>query len=296
MIYRLKNEHLTLAADSHGGELRSLIRNADGKELMWQADPAYWGRTSPVLFPFVGGTKDKTYYYNGVKYEARQHGFARDMEFDLLSQTDDELWFTLRDTEETRKNYPFSFLLSLGYRLEGNTAFILWKVENTGSEEMHFSIGGHPAFNCDLKTDALLFEKNGAPVEKKLISSVLDLTCNCLSDRKKRYPLTDGVLKLRPSLFDEDALIPENSQADAVTLLDKDGAPVLTVKFDAPVFGVWSPIGKNAPFVCIEPWYGRCDAADFSQRLEEKAWSRHLAPGETFSAAYTVTAANEIES
>ena len=88
MRYQLKNERLTLTVDSHGAELRSLVRNADGKELMWQADPAYWGRTSPVLFPFVGGTKEKTYYFNGTKYAANQHGFARDEEFELIGQLD----------------------------------------------------------------------------------------------------------------------------------------------------------------------------------------------------------------
>ena len=288
MRYQLKNEFLTLTVDPHGAELRSLVRNADGRELMWQADPAYWGRTSPVLFPFVGGTKEKTYYFNGTKYAASQHGFARDMEFTLQRQTESELWFTLKDTEETRKNYPFPFLLSLGYRLADNTAEICWKVENTGGNTMYFSIGGHPAFNCDLKHASLLFEKEGKPAAE-IVSGVLEMNgSNCLSKNTKSFALTDGVLPLCPEMFDEDALIIENGQADSVTLRDEKNAPVLTVHFAAPLFGVWSPTGKNAPFVCIEPWYGRCDAADFSQRLEEKAWSRSLAPGQAFTAAYTV--------
>ena len=289
--YELKNKYLTVAVDDRGAELRSVKRNADGRELLWQADPAYWKRTSPVLFPFVGGTKEKTYYYKGKKYAAAQHGFARDMVFALRSQTEDEILFDLTDTEETRGNYPFCFRLTLGYRLEGRILTVLWQVENTGADDMYFSIGGHPAFNCDLNTWALLFEKAGKPVCGALVSGVLEQNgSNALSDRKKGVPLQEGILPLSPSLFDEDALILEDRQADCVTLLDDAGAKVLSVRFTSPLFGVWSPTGKNAPFVCIEPWYGRCDAADFSQQLEEKAYCAMLAPGARFSADYSITA------
>ena len=288
-VYVLKNEALTLAVESRGAEMRSLKRSADGKELLWQADPAYWGRTSPVLFPFVGGTKEKTYYYNGRKYAAAQHGFARDMEFAPVSRTADELWFSISDTTETRENYPFAFRLSLGYRLDGATLTVLWKVENTGDADLYFSVGGHPAFNCDLTKDALRFEKAGRAAAE-IVSGELVHGSNVLSEKTKTFALTDGVLPLAPELFDEDALILEDRQADAVTLLKDGKTPVLTVRFTAPLFGVWSPTGKNAPFVCIEPWYGRCDAADFSQRLEEKAYSTCMQPGGTFAADYTVTA------
>ena len=288
--YELKNETLTLTVDAHGAEMRSLKRNADAKEYLWQADPAFWGRTSPVLFPFVGGTKEKTYYYNGVKYAAAQHGFARDMDFKLDCQTPDEIWFSMEDTEETRKNYPFSFLLSLGYRLTQNCVTVLWKVKNTGDAPMHFSIGGHPAFNCDLTCWGLVYSKDGIPLAAPPVSGILELNgSNSLSKRTKTVPLTDGYSSLSPEMFDEDALIIEDRQADAVTLVDGERKPVLTVSFFAPLFGVWSPTGKNAPFVCIEPWYGRCDAADFSQKLEEKAYSTMLMPQETFCAQYDIT-------
>lgn len=287
--YELKNEYLTLRVDTHGAEMRSLIKNDTGKELLWQADPVYWGRTSPVLFPFVGGTKEKSYYYDGVKYAAKQHGFARDMEFTPERREDDALWFTLRDTPETRENYPFRFRLSLGYRLRGNALTVLWEVENTGEKTMHFSIGGHPAFQCDLNASALMFHKGETPLSE-IVSGVLEMKgSNCLSNNTKTLPLQNGVLPLSPALFNEDALILENRQADAVTLLSPAGAPVLQVTFSAPLFGVWSPTGKNAPFVCIEPWYGRCDAADFCQKLEQKAYSAALAPGQTFRADYAVT-------
>jgi len=287
-IYEIKNDILSVKISSLGAELKSIKRLSDGKELMWQADPAYWKRTSPVLFPFVGGTKEKTYYYGGKKYSAAQHGFARDMEFELVSQTENELWFSLKDTDQTRENYPFEFILSLGYRLADSALTLLWRVENTGDNTMHFSIGGHPAFNCDLNSCWLIYRRGNDPVNK-ITSGILELSgSNCLSKNKKTFELTEGYMPLSPSLFDEDALIIEDRQADSVTLTDENKKPILTVSFSSPLFGVWSPAGKNAPFVCIEPWYGRCDAADFSQKLEEKAYSTQLEPKKVFEAEYSV--------
>ena len=95
MRYTIENEQIRCEIDSHGAELKSLVRKADGREVMWGADPAYWNRTSPVLFPFVGGVKDKLYRHEGKEYTIGQHGFARDMEFALESRTDDEIWFSL---------------------------------------------------------------------------------------------------------------------------------------------------------------------------------------------------------
>ena len=83
MRYTIENVKIRCEIDSHGAELKSFVRKADGKEIMWDANPAYWNRTSPVLFPFVGGVKDKIYRFEGKEYSIGQHGFARDMEFTL---------------------------------------------------------------------------------------------------------------------------------------------------------------------------------------------------------------------
>ena len=58
---------------------------------------------------------------------------------------------------------------------------------------------------------------------------------------------------------------------------------------EAPLFGIWSPPGKNAPFICIEPWYGRCDDEYFDGDLTEREWGNKLAPHQTFEASYTIT-------
>ena len=117
MRYQLENGTLRVEIDSFGAEVRSVVRRSDGREYMWQADPAYWGRTSPVLFPFVGAPRNKQYRYEGKTYQMGQHGFARDMEFELERQSADEIWFVLESNEETYKKYPFGFRLSIGYHL-----------------------------------------------------------------------------------------------------------------------------------------------------------------------------------
>ncbi|WP_034444285.1 aldose 1-epimerase family protein [Butyrivibrio sp. AE2032] len=298
--YTISNETYTLTVSDHGAEIRSLKKN--GKELMWQADPAFWGRTSPVLFPLVGNYWEKKSRWGGKTFEMSQHGFARDMDFVKLeqapdsadhqssdSQTEDELWFELRDNSETLKKYPFAFILQLGYKLSKDGVEVLWKVKNPSDKDIFFSIGGHPAFNCDLTKDQLLFTKKGQPLNSALKANIIEGDgSGCLSDRTKELSLDAGKLPLSYELFDEDALIIENDQADAVAVLDPSGKELLTVSFDSPLFGVWSPAGKKAPFVCIEPWYGRCDKVGFTDDISEREYGNKLAPQEEFLVSYKI--------
>ncbi|WP_033153661.1 aldose 1-epimerase family protein [Pseudobutyrivibrio ruminis] len=288
MNYTLENDKIKLTVAEHGAEIKSLIRKADGKELMWQADAAYWGRTAPVLFPLVGNYYQKKSVYNGQTYEMGQHGFARDMDFMLGRQTENELVFLLKDNEESRKKYPFSFLLVITYRLENDTVNVEWKVENPNEETMYFSIGGHPAFNCDLDTYTLRFEKDNQPNAKITANIIADDGSGCLGDEQKQFELENGVLGMSDELFSRDALIIEDRQSDKVTLIDDNGQAVIAVKFDAPLFGVWSPVGKHAPFVCIEPWYGRCDRVGFNQKLEEREYGNALSITDIFQVSFDI--------
>lgn len=286
--FQIRNESLTLEIDAHGAEMKSLIDNCSGQEYLWCGDAAYWGRTSPVLFPLVGNYREKQSCFDGKWYSLSQHGFARDMDFELVSEKGDEIWFALEDSPETLEKYPFGFRLELGYRLQGRAVEVLWKVTNKNDREMYFSIGGHPAFNCPLRegekqTDYWI----GFDTCEPLTASVLDEN-GTVSERTKVLELTDGMLQITDSLFDEDALIVEHDQAHKVALYTPEGEKYLEVRFEAPLFGIWSPAGKHAPFVCIEPWYGRSDRADFGQKLEEREWGNVLKAGEIFTAVYQI--------
>ena len=130
----VSNQELTIRVSEHGAELSSIVANATGKEYLWQADPAFWKRHSPVLFPIVGSVWKAEYRNEGTVYPLSQHGFARDMDFTLIDEAENELRFALESTPDTLRAYPFPFLLEIGYRLEGNKVEVLWRVKNTGDK------------------------------------------------------------------------------------------------------------------------------------------------------------------
>lgn len=289
MLYILKNDSLTIQFDDLGAELTSIVENQSDTQYLWNADPVYWKRHSPILFPFVGALKNKSYTYQGKTYPMVQHGFARDMHFNLVKQSDDEIWFCLESTPQTLEVYPFKFRLELGYRLKGREITVLWKVINIGAEKMYFSIGGHPAFRCPLNRYDHQIDCYISFDTKEAIRYMHVNEKGLLKRRPKHQLTTDsGKLPIDLHMFDYDALIIEGNQCHEVSLLNPSRIPYLSVKFDAPLFGMWSPAGKNAPFICIEPWYGRCDANDFKGSLEEREWGNCLQAGAIFEASYKI--------
>lgn len=286
----LKNEMLTIQVSEHGAELQSIRK--DDYEYLWQGNPEYWGRRSPVLFPIVGSVWEKCFRVDGKVYEMGQHGFARDMDFELVSAADTEVWYRLESSEKTLAAYPWPFVLEIGYRLEGSSVEVLWKVTNPGDTEMFFQIGAHPAFNYPgydpdaVDRGVVAFDRN----DNLQRSGFKGKGC---VDPQARFPIPlsdDGMLRLKRDTFDDiDTLMLENDQVHKVVFLKNDSSPYLTVTFDAPVVAIWSPPKRNAPFFCIEPWYGRCDRADFTGEFKDRDWVNALAPGATFAASYTIT-------
>lgn len=286
----LKNEMLTIQVSGHGAELQSIRK--DDYEYLWQGNPEYWGRRSPVLFPIVGSVWEKCFRVDGKVYEMGQHGFARDMDFELVSAADTEVWYRLKSSEKTLAAYPWPFVLEIGYRLEGNSVKVLWKVTNPGDTEMFFQIGAHPAFNYPgydpdaVDRGVVAFDRN----DNLQRSGFKGKGC---VDPQARFPIPlsdDGMLRLKRDTFDDiDTLMLENDQVHKVVFLKNDSSPYLTVTFDAPVVAIWSPPKRNAPFFCIEPWYGRCDRADFTGEFKDRDWVNALAPGATFAVSYTIT-------
>ena len=281
--YYIKNDELQVKFSSHGAELRSVIDAKTGYEYMWQADSAFWGRTSPVLFPVVGNYKDKKSIYKGKEYHLSQHGFARDSEFEIVEQGENGICFKLTDSPETLEKYPFGFDLYIGYRIEGRKLYVNWKVKNTNGEEMHFSIGAHPAFNASLDNDELLLDTSD------IITSEILTKDGTVSGKTKTLPVNEGRLKMSDELFSEDALIIYSEDMSYISVLENGEREKIRVEFDTPVVGIWSPVGKHAPFVCIEPWYGRADRDDFDCKLENREYGNVLPSGDTFEKEYSIT-------
>ena len=285
----LKNDILTVEINEHGAELQSIRRGP--VEYLWQGDPAYWGRRSPVLFPIVGSVWEKRYRVAGKEYEMGQHGFARDMDFTLVSQTEDEVRYRLESTPETLAKYPYPFVLEIAYKLLGNKLDVIWDVTNPSSAHLYFQIGAHPAFNYP--------DYSAEKAERGFLSFGKTQGLECIRIKEKgcvdtevKYPLevpADGLLPIAVDTFDViDTIMLQDSQIDQVGMYRVDGTPWLKMTFDAPVVGIWSPPGKVAPFICLEPWYGRCDRAGYEGDYTDRDWVNSLAPGESFHSVYTI--------
>lgn len=284
----LSNETLRVEVSAHGAELQS-IRKGD-VEYLWQGDSRYWGRRSPVLFPIVGSVWEARYRVDGTEYQLGQHGFARDMDFTLVCATDTEVRYRLESSDETLAKYPYPFVLEIAYRLHGALIDVIWEVKNPSDKDMYFQIGAHPAF----------FYPDYDPEKSGRGFFTFDRTegIECIRIKEKgcvdavtKWPLEmpEGVLKLEKDTFDAiDTIMVQDSQLKRVNMFKEDGTAWLSLSFDAPVVGIWSPPGKVAPFICIEPWYGRCDRVGYEGEYKDKDWMNCLAPGEGFKSVYTI--------
>ena len=285
---QIKNSQLTVEIADHGAELVS-VKDAQGKEYLWQADPKYWGRHSPILFPIVGSLWNGVYHVCGKDYPLSRHGFARDMDFHLIAKGDEQVVFALHDSAETLKKYPFHFNLAVSYRLKDNQLHVVWHVENTDDKTIWFQVGGHPAFNVpDMKQGEALHGRlrfdNAEPIRRFLAEQ------GCLDRaRHEKVKTENGVWAFDTQSFDNDALVFDHSQIRKIELLDAEGKAAVTVQTKAPALGIWSPSGKDAPFICIEPWYGVTDVDGFDGELRDKYLVNQLLPGSSFMSEYVIT-------
>lgn len=286
MINTAASNGFSFAVTNHGAELCSL-RGPDGKEYIWQADPAIWARHAPILFPIVGRLRNDTYCLEGQDWQMKQHGFARDMDFELIHRDSNELKFRLEASELTRRQYPFDFILDVGYRLDVATLSITFEVSNPNAIPLPFSIGAHPAFACSwapgdtVDCYYLEFEKSEDVKTVLLVGGLFT---------RERLPVLKGMreLALDAHTFDRDAIILLDHKSRAVTLRRRDRPESLKVSFNGfSELGIWSKPG--ASFVCIEPWIGHADPIEPYGAFVNKPGLIHLAPGRTFSCSYSVT-------
>ena len=285
MILQLKSANYTVLVNSFGAELCS-VKNNNGLEFIWEANQSVWARHAPVLFPIVGKLKNNTFQYQQVNYELGQHGFARDLNFELTESTSSSCTFRLEANEKTRQHYPFEFILEIKYILINNQLEVIYVVRNSTSEKLYFSIGAHPAFNIPLEKDELFedyfFEFSSTSLEQTKLEQGL------ISNSKKTIKLLNHQLGLSSGLFDEDALVFENTQIEEISLKSsKTGHKIELICTNWPFFGIWSKKGCKE-FVCLEPWFGIADLHDSNQVFTEKKGIICLEPLKTFECGYTL--------
>lgn len=280
MKITLSNSELTATINTFGAELIS-IKNNSNREYIWEGNPNYWGKHSPILFPIVGSLKNNIYSYNNATYQLSRHGFARDLEFDIIEKTDNKVVFSLQQSAITLEKYPFNFELQISYTLTKSVLKIGYKVINNNDFSMPFSIGAHPAFALanDFENYELLFE-----VSEKLFVSRLEN--DLISNTTYVLPMENNSLPLNYSLFENDALVFKTLASKSVTIAENK-IPFLKVDYmDFPSLGIWTK--SQAPFICIEPWIGYADTIENNGNLEDKEGIQILGENQIFETNYLI--------
>jgi galactose mutarotase-like enzyme len=283
----IENEHIRASFSSKGAELQHITGVDSGTEYLWSGDSKYWPKFSPVLFPIIGALKENLYYFNGETYSLPRHGFARDMEFEVNKISDLEILFTLSDTDETLKVYPFQFRLGLRYKIFGASVCCTYEITNPSDKELLFSIGGHPAFAAPLNKQGLYTDYFLQFNEDDELT-YFEIEENLISNKKITLNLTDKKLYLNHELFYNDALIIKNMKSNSIALMNTKTYNGVNFKFENfPYFGIWA--AKNAEFVCLEPWCGIADSIDHNQQLKDKEGIITLAPHGEWQRTWEVT-------
>jgi galactose mutarotase-like enzyme len=287
MSVTLENDFLQVALIERGAELKSLVSKSTGIDYMWSGDPAYWGKTSPILFPIVGTLKDDTYLYKGKKYSLSRHGFAREMPFEITEQTRESVVYLLKSSTASSESYPFDFTLEIKYVIVDDQLVVIYQVSNKGTVDMPFSIGGHPAFkvplveNTSYEDHYLTFNQPEDGKRWPIASGGL------ISQSPKQFFKEDSKLKLTRDLFYEDALVFKNLKSNTISIQSDRHAHGLDFQFEGfPYFGIWA--AKDADFLCLEPWCGIADSVTHNQKLEKKEGIHILPVAGTWNRSWRV--------
>ena len=282
---KLTNGIITIEVAGHGAELSSLVK--EGREYMWNGDSKFWGRKAPILFPAVGRPYCDEIHIGGKAFTMKQHGFARDCEFEEVGEG------LMRMAGEGRPDiYPYRYVLEVQYSLDGDRVEVAWTVKNLDSCEMFAQIGAHPGFmlpDYDA-ADAVhgyvrYYDKEGRPISPVMVSGL---------DGGNRVPLADPVrieadMPVTGDSFAHDALIFEGGQVAEAVLCDRQGRPVLGVDCpQAEAYGIWAPYKPGCPFICLEPWCGICDRKGYDGDISGRDLIHRIEPGGKYTFTYSI--------
>ncbi len=276
MFYKIENEFLTCEIDDMGAQLHSLKLKENGKEYIWQGNPDIWYGQAPVLFPIIGQLINDKYFYNGTEYTMPKHGLARKLLFKVKECEGAKAVFSLESDENTLKSYPFDFEYLVSFELKGQSLVNTMTVINKTKGEMYFSVGAHPAFNCNVG-DIIEFEKPETLATERIDKENLIIP--------EKFPLIENSkeIEITKEIFEPDALILSDIQSEKLTIKGENEVEFTFGK--CPFLGIWAKPG--APYVCIEPWYGVNDGREVKSDISEKRGIQHLGEGETFEFSWT---------
>lgn len=286
----LENGILTAKVNPWGAELTSL--KLDGIERIWEGDPAIWGRHAPTLFPLIGRLIGQQYELDGEMISAPMHGFCREREFEVVSQSADTVTFRTRNSTDSLAVYPFRFTLDITFTLEGNTISKRHTVTNHSAQPMPFELGGHDAYRTTLMPGEVMGDYAIAFEEVDHLEPYGMDENGVLEEQKSFIPLENGLLTKLPEDVGLDTIVLGDLPVRRATLLSRKSARKVTVEFDDfPYLGIWTAQkGVVTNYICIEPWSTLPDGHFMGRRLTDKPGIVVLEPGEsktlTFRSAF----------
>jgi galactose mutarotase-like enzyme len=279
-MIEIRNQKVQVKINPHGAELTELSM-VDGENVLWKKDEQFWNRVAPNLFPIVGRLKNDQFRYEGKPYSMSQHGFARNRTFELIEKTDIKVVLRLKSDEISKKEYPFDFIFDIEYQLIESELLVKYGIKNRGEVQLPYSVGGHPGFAIEGKlTDYYLDFGQSLCAKQWLLDGpyysgeTVDLTI-------------DNKLKLHYALVEKDAIVIRKPPFNRVILGHKNRGGVVALSYDQlDAIGFWSK--TNAPFFCIEPWWGWADRIDATGNLLEKEGLHFLKPNELKEHSYRI--------
>lgn len=284
----LENEFVKVGIKDLGAELSSFVNKENYTEHIWQADASIWGRHAPILFPFVGQVKEGKYLFEGKEYHISQHGFARDMQFEVASQTNNSISYRITHNNDTLSKYPFMFQLDVTYTLVGKSLDIQYNVTNSDTKTIWFSIGAHPGFNCPFSPKES-FNDYYLELNSEETSARLEIENGLLSGKQSTFFNKESKIALEHNLFKQDAIIFEELNSSEICIKSSKNDQFVKMNFNNwPYLGIWTKPNANAPYVCLEPWHGITAESDKETILQDKKGIRSLAIGESFACNYSI--------
>ncbi len=280
MIYKAENENFSLAVKEVGAELNSLKSKKTGIEYIWFGDESVWYGQSPILFPIIGRLLDDKYCLNGNEYTMAKHGIVRKKPFKLVESTKDTLTFIQTDDAESLALYPFHFELKVKFILTNCGLRVIHTVTNTDEKEMYFSFGAHPGFNCEIG-DFLEFSEDSELLTERIDNESI------LIDEKFPVDMSENKIELTKTLFDNDALILSGLKSKNIKIKSNKHDRIISFNFDSPFLGIWAK--PDAPYVCIEPWWGVNDDYHKKPDISQKRGIMSLKPQESKTFSWEVS-------
>ena len=270
LMITLTNGKLTAEIDELGAQLSKLYTK--DIHYLWEGPAEIWPKHSPVLFPFVGRLPDGKYHYRGKEFcNVPIHGFAPTSMFDCIENTGFSCKMRMVADERVKQGYPFDFEFCVFYEIDGNSIKITYQVKNVSSEEMYYGMGSHPGFNVPIKAglkfeDYYLEFPDAGVIRRHLTDE------NCLQlDEVQDYEKAQGnIIRLDHSLFDNDAVILENTGNRVLVKTEKDSS-FIEVKYpDTKWCAIWHKVKAEVPFVCIEPWFSLMGLPDGVNEISQR--------------------------